>query len=106
MQISKLGIFFRGIFMGIAEIVPGISGGTVAFITGIYAKLVSSIASFGVGSIRLLPSPKEFYEYHNLGFLLTLFSGMVIGVLVFSNVMNFLLKGRSEEHTSELQSQD
>ena len=39
MQISKLGIFFRGIFMGIAEIVPGISGGTVAFITGIYASL-------------------------------------------------------------------
>ena len=93
MNISKLGIFLRGMIMGVAEIVPGISGGTVAFITGIYAKLVSSIASFGVGSIRLLPSPKEFYEYHNLGFLLTLFSGMVIGVLVFSNVMNFLLKG-------------
>ena len=44
MQIPKLGIFFRGILMGVAEIVPGISGGTVAFITGIYAKLVSSIA--------------------------------------------------------------
>ena len=93
MQISRLGIFFRGILMGVAEIVPGISGGSVAFITGIYAKLVSSIASFGVGSIRLLSSPKAFYQHHNLNFLLTLFSGMIIGVLVFSNVMSFLLKG-------------
>ena len=92
MRISKLGIFLRGILMGVAEIVPGISGGTVAFITGIYAKLVSSIASVGVGSIRLLSSPKEFYEYHNLGFLLLLFLGMVTGVLGFSNVMSFLLK--------------
>ena len=39
MEISKLGIFFRGIFMGIAEIVPGISGGTVAFMTGIMQSL-------------------------------------------------------------------
>ena len=92
MRISKLGIFLRGILMGVAEIVPGISGGTVAFITGIYAKLVSSIASVGIGSIRLLSSPKEFYEYHNLGFLLLLFLGMVTGVLGFSNVMSFLLK--------------
>ena len=92
MHISKLGIFFRGVLMGVAEIVPGISGGTVAFITGIYSKLVSSIASFGTNSIRLLVSPKEFLEHHNLGFLLTLFSGMIIGVLVFSNVMRFLLQ--------------
>jgi len=93
MYISRLGIFLRGVLMGLAEIVPGISGGTVAFILGIYAKLVYSIASFGVGSIKLLSSPKEFYEHHNLSFLLTLFSGMIIGVLVFSNVMSFLLKG-------------
>ena len=93
MYISRLGIFLRGVLMGLAEIVPGISGGTVAFILGIYAKLVYSIASFGVGSIKLLSSPKEFYEYHNLSFLLTLFSGMIIGVLMFSNVMSFLLKG-------------
>ena len=43
MEISNLGIFFRGVLMGVAEIVPGISGGTVAFITGIYPKLVSTL---------------------------------------------------------------
>ena len=56
-----MGIFFRGLLMGLAEIVPGISGGTVALVTGIYSRLVSSLASFGPRSIGLLRSPRMFY---------------------------------------------
>ena len=77
--------------MGLAEIVPGISGGTVAFITGIYPILLSSIASFGLKSFGLILSPTKFFKYHNLAFLLTLLLGMVLGILLFSNLMSFLL---------------
>ena len=42
--------------MGAANIVPGVSGGTVALITGIYEKLINSIKSFGIDSIRLILS--------------------------------------------------
>ena len=86
-----MGIFFRGLLMGLAEIVPGISGGTVALVTGIYSRLVSSLASFGPRSIGLLRSPRTFYLEHDLGFLLVLFCGMAVGVFSFSTLMNFLL---------------
>ena len=77
--------------MGLAEIIPGISGGTVALVTGIYLRLVSALASFGAGSIGLLRFPKKFYLEHDLGFLLILFLGMAFGVFSFSNLMSFLL---------------
>ena len=77
--------------MGIAEILPGISGGTIALITGIYSSLISALASFSVRSISLLRFPRAFFEKHDLGFLIVLFGGMVVGVFSFSMVMNFLL---------------
>ena len=77
--------------MGIAEILPGISGGTIALITGIYSNLISALASFSFRSISLLPFPRAFFEKHDLGFLIVLFGGMVVGVFSFSMVMNFLL---------------
>ena len=64
---SKFGIFFRGVLMGIAEILPGISGGTIALITGIYSSLISALASFSVRSISLLRFPRAFFEKHDLG---------------------------------------
>ena len=42
----KPDLYLKGIFMGIAEIIPGVSGGTIAFITGIYEELIDSIKSF------------------------------------------------------------
>ena len=91
MDISKLGVFCRGIMMGLAEIIPGISGGTVAFLTGIYPILIKSIASFGINSFRLILAPKQFFKHHNLSFLLTLIFGMILGVLLFANLIGFLL---------------
>ena len=46
MTLGFLEILWRGFAMGVAELVPGISGGTVAFITNIYRELISSLASF------------------------------------------------------------
>ena len=40
---SRISLFFKGMLMGVAEIIPGVSGGTLAFITGIYNELINSI---------------------------------------------------------------
>ena len=53
MKIKKLaGITFRGLAMGAADVVPGVSGGTIAFITGIYDDLLGSISAFNFGLIK------------------------------------------------------
>jgi len=90
-QTTRLGVFLRGGCMGLAELVPGISGGTIAFVTGIYSELVTSLASFGPHSVRLLSQPQMFWQYHNLGFLLSLAVGMGAGIIAFAPVVSFFL---------------
>lgn len=91
-QRPALSILLRGMLMGLAEVVPGVSGGTMAFITGIYYELVASLASFGPRSIALLLKPVEFAKVHNLRFLSLLGLGMLVGVLIFAQLMNYLLQ--------------
>ncbi len=81
----------RGVLMGLAEVVPGVSGGTMAFITGIYHELVSTLAAFGPKSVPMLAQPMNFFRVHNLRFLLWLGAGMLLGVLLFAQVMQYLL---------------
>ena len=88
---TPFGVAFRGVCMGLAELVPGISGGTIAFVTGIYSELVTALASFGPQSIALLRRPRAFWQHHNLGFLLSLAIGMGVGVLALAPVVRFLL---------------
>ncbi|MCR9258506.1 MAG: DUF368 domain-containing protein [Pseudomonadaceae bacterium] len=90
--LSLFSILWRGLLMGLAEVVPGVSGGTMAFITGIYHELVRSLASFGPSSLRLLSQPRLFAQHHNLRFLCVLAAGMVGGALLFSQLMVFLLE--------------
>jgi putative membrane protein len=85
------GIFARGLGMGIAEVVPGVSGGTIAFVSGIYFELVHALAQFGPRSLVLLREPRAFFEHHNLGFLLSLAAGMGLGVVLFARLMHYLL---------------
>ena len=49
---SSLGVFLRGLLMGAADIVPGVSGGTMAFITGIYDTLLASIRAVDLEFLR------------------------------------------------------
>ncbi|MEM7097030.1 MAG: DUF368 domain-containing protein [Pseudomonadota bacterium] len=93
---SIWGTMWRGLLMGLAEVVPGVSGGTIAFVTGIYPKLVESIARFGVGSLNTIFEWRTFFAYHNLGFLIPLGVGMILGVGLFANLMSWLLS----EHQS------
>ena len=79
--------------MGVAEIIPGVSGGTIAFITGIYEELIESIKSINSNGIKLLFSLqfKKFWNHINGKFLTTLLFGMVFSILFLSRIIEFLL---------------
>lgn len=78
----KWPLFRTGLFMGLAELVPGISATTVAFITGFYETLVEKIKSFKI---------KELFNVENIAFFLPLTMGMVISLLFFSRIFSFIL---------------
>ena len=79
--------------MGVAEIIPGVSGGTLAFITGIYNELINSIKSINFESISFLAKLelRKFWKHINGNFLLTLVLGMIISIVLFSRIISFLL---------------
>lgn len=79
--------------MGAADVVPGVSGGTVAFITGIYEELINSLKSIDVQSIRLLTQFKiaEFWKKINGSFLVVLLSGIVTSLISLARLMTYLL---------------
>lgn len=74
---------FKGFAMGIAESIPGVSGGTIAFITGVYEELLESISSFNPTLLKTIKNKglKAAWESVNGVFLLWLFSGMAIGLI-------------------------
>jgi len=88
-----LGVLVRGLAMGLAELVPGVSGGTIAFVTGIYDELVGSLSRFRVGSAVLLyqEGVARFWHAHNLGFLVVLAAGMFISIAAFARVFEYLI---------------
>ncbi|MEJ6707215.1 MAG: DUF368 domain-containing protein, partial [Porticoccus sp.] len=90
-------IFLKGAVMGAADIVPGISGGTVALITGIYTELLESISSINLHSLKVLKAQGffKFWEKVNGNFLLSLFCGILFSVVSFSHVINYLLATES-----------
>ena len=89
---DKIALASKGAFMGIAEAIPGVSGGTIAFITGIYQELIETIKSITPVNLSLILSdPKGFWQAINGKFLLTLlvgmFGGLVFGILVISHLL-------------------
>ncbi|GAB3169204.1 DUF368 domain-containing protein [Telluribacter humicola] len=84
--------------MGAADVVPGVSGGTIAFITGIYEELLGSIRSVNGEAIKLLLSFKlaDFWRHINGTFLVVLLSGIGFSVLTLSRVILFLLDNYPE----------
>lgn len=86
-------LFLKGFGMGAANVIPGVSGGTIALITGIFEKLILSIKSFDLKAIRLLFTAKfkEFADHVNLYFLIAIFSGIIISIFSLAIVLQFLL---------------
>lgn len=86
-------LFLKGMGMGGADVVPGVSGGTIAFITGIYQELLDSIKSFDSTALQLLLTGKfvAFWDHVNGKFLLTLFSGILLSILSLARLLHYLL---------------
>jgi putative membrane protein len=86
-------LFLKGVLMGAADIVPGVSGGTIAFITGIYEHLLLSLQSIVPALIKLAKNRdiSGFWEKINGTFLITLFSGILLSVLLFAKIIVYLL---------------
>jgi len=79
--------------MGAADVVPGVSGGTIAFISGIYEELITSINSINFSKFKVLRKEgfKSFWKAINGNFLLALFSGIFISVFSLAKMISWLL---------------
>tara|TARA_B100000959_G_scaffold116469_1_gene122581 strand:+ start:763 stop:1668 length:906 start_codon:yes stop_codon:yes gene_type:complete len=85
-------LFLKGMAMGIANVIPGVSGGTIALITKIYEELINSLKSFDIKALKLLISFdfRGFIKYTNLYFLLAILGGSVASVFSIANLFKFL----------------
>ncbi|MDI9356595.1 MAG: DUF368 domain-containing protein [Chitinophagaceae bacterium] len=86
-------LYLKGIAVGIATIIPGISGGTLAFITGVYEDMLYCIRSFDLQTIKLFTSfqIKKGWERINGTFLLLFLSGLLTSVIALADVAVFIL---------------
>ena len=86
-------LFLKGFGMGAANVIPGVSGGTIALITGIYQELISTLKSFNIKSIKLLFAfkYKEFFSHINLNFLIVLFSGAIAGIVSLGKFFKWVI---------------
>ncbi len=86
-------LFFKGIFMGIADAIPGVSGGTIALLLGIYEELIHTISSLNFEQILYLRKNgfKSFWSKINGGFLFSLLLGIGVSLISFVKISSILL---------------
>lgn len=87
-------LVIRGMVMGAADVVPGVSGGTIAFVTGIYEELINTIKSLNLDAIKTLFSkgPVPFWKHINGNFLLAVVFGILLSVLTLAQAMQELMQ--------------
>ena len=92
--IKNLTVAVKGMCMGAADVIPGVSGGTIAFIMGIYDEFVGSLAAINGTAVKLLLSGqfKAFWKHINGNFLLSLIIGIGISVITLAGLMQMLLR--------------
>lgn len=92
-------LVLKGAAMGAADVIPGVSGGTIAFMTGIFEELVGSINSLDSTAVRLLFTGKikEFWKHINGSFLMAVGSGILLSVITLAKVMLYLLNNHPIE---------
>jgi len=85
-------LFFKGVFMGAANIIPGVSGGTIALITGIYGELLQAIRSVNLDTLRCLKrlELKRALQTIHLRFLIVICAGIGLSILSLAHVMTFV----------------
>ena len=92
-QIKKYtSLILKGFAMGAANVIPGVSGGTIALITGIFERLINAIKSFDGTAIKLLfrGKIKELIKHTDLYFLIAVFFGMVASVVSLAKLLEYL----------------
>lgn len=84
----------KGIAMGAADVIPGVSGGTIAFISGIYEELIGSIRSLDMTALKRLAKLdfKGFWKHINGNFLFSVLAGIGISIFSLAQVMKYLLE--------------
>jgi putative membrane protein len=84
----------KGACMGAADVVPGVSGGTIAFISGIYEELINSIRSINATAVRLLLKGrlKEFWRAINGNFLVSILAGILFSIVALVKAITYLLE--------------
>lgn len=87
-------IALKGLAMGAADVVPGVSGGTIAFISGIYEELIESINKVNLTALKVLRKEgfAAAWRYVNGNFLLALLSGIAISILSLAKLLKWLLE--------------
>ena len=94
MAISSVGIFLRGAAMGTADLVPGVSGGTVALITGIYPRLLAAVTAADAAAVRLLLKGQwlGLWRHVDGAFLLPLMLGIGSAIFALASTLKLLLE--------------
>ncbi|MGY8988169.1 MAG: DUF368 domain-containing protein [Flavobacteriales bacterium] len=92
-------LFLKGITMGVANVIPGVSGGTIALITEIYEDLINSLKSFDLKAVKLLLTFKfkDFIVHTNLYFLMSVFGGSLFSMFSIAKLFQYLFEFYPEE---------
>lgn len=92
-----ISVFLKGMAMGIAEIIPGVSGGTIAFITGIYERFINAIKSFDLSLFKTLKDEgvQGVWKAVDGNFLVALFGGMAVSIILFVNIITWLIQNQT-----------
>lgn len=92
--LQKATVYLKGMAMGAADVVPGVSGGTIAFISGIYEELIKTVDGLTFQIMRDFSREGFFitFKKYNLAFLLALFLGIATSVVSLSKAIAYLLK--------------
>ncbi len=87
-------VAIKGVCMGAADVIPGVSGGTIAFIMGIYDEFVGALASINTEALKLLLSGKfkAFWKHINGSFLLSLGIGIGVSIICLARAMQYFLE--------------
>src|SRR6056297_2906263 len=91
---KQIVLALKGALMGAANVIPGVSGGTMALLTGIFEPLIHAIKSFDLTALRLLASGKfkEAAAQVNLGFLIPVGIGIVASILSLARLLEYLFE--------------
>lgn len=95
---EKINIFLKGFAMGAVDIIPGISGGTMALILGIYEKIILELKKINFKNLRnLLSKKQEDKEKIDLNFLIFLFLGIITAIVSLARLIHYLLQNYSNQ---------